>query len=100
MNIEDHPDFDPTAKRWAHAYLAAAEFRAEALYAPFPYTLAAFRKRTQAIYDSQLRRMHAPHAYDEALYVWSDGRRLSMLAACAEANPRLQDCLPSESRQL
>ena len=75
MNIEDHPDFEPTARRWAHAYLAAAEFRADALYAPFPYTLAAFRKRTQAIYDSQLRRMHAPHPYDEALYVWSDGRR-------------------------
>lgn len=75
MNIEDHPDFEPTAKEWAHAYLAAAEFRADALYAPFAYTPAAFRTRTQAIYDSQLRRMHAPHSYDQALFVWSDGRR-------------------------
>jgi hypothetical protein len=75
MNIEDHRDFEPTANGWAHAYLAAAEFGADALYAPFAYTVDAFRQRMQAIYDSQLAGMHQPHPYDRKLFVFGDGRR-------------------------
>ncbi|MEJ7785498.1 MAG: iron-containing redox enzyme family protein [Solirubrobacteraceae bacterium] len=75
MNIEDHRDFEPTARRWAHAYLASADFDADLLYGRFDYSLEAFRERMQAIYDAQLAVMHAPHPYDQPLFVWSDGRR-------------------------
>lgn len=74
VNIEDHRDFEPTANRWAHAYLAAANFRADPLYAPFEYTLDAFRQRTQAIYDAQLVGMHLPHPYDEKLFRAPNGK--------------------------
>src|SRR5918999_3043952 len=68
MNIEDHRDFEATAKRWAHAYLAAAKFDDDPLYALFEYSLQAFRDRMKAIYDVQLLAMHEPHSYDQPLF--------------------------------
>lgn len=73
VNIESNRDFESTAQRWARAYLAAAKFDADELYAPFEYTVAAFRQRIQKIYDDQLVYMHRPHPYDQRLFRWSNG---------------------------
>lgn len=75
VNIEDNRAFEPTARKWAQAYLAAAQYDADPLYGAFLYTVERFRARMKAIYDQQLPMMHQPHPYDGDTMTYVDGRQ-------------------------
>lgn len=64
VNIEDFPDFLPQARALATDFLAAANYRADAHYAPFAYSPAAFDQRMEAIYDDLVEGMDDRHWLD------------------------------------
>lgn len=74
-NIEDYPEFRPTAMKLARAYLSNADYEADILYKTFDYTPEAFDERMRAIYDAVLPGMHGPHRYDRDVITWSNGKR-------------------------
>lgn len=74
-NIEDFPDFRPTAMKLAKAYLDNVDYGADQLYAPFDYTPDAFDERMKKIYEAVLPGMHGPHRYDRDIVTWSNGKR-------------------------
>ena len=74
-NIEDYPEFRPTALKLARAYLANADYDADDLYRPFDYTPEAFDDRMRAIYEALLPGMHQPYSYDRDVITWRNGKR-------------------------
>jgi hypothetical protein len=63
-NIERNPEFVPKAKELALQFFAGADFDADPSYAPFRYTVAAFDRRMQDIYDGFVRDMNDPSWMD------------------------------------
>jgi len=74
-NIEDYPEFRPTALKLAKAYLGNADYEADDLYRPFDYTPEAFDERMHAIYEAVLPGMHQPHRYDRDVITWRNSKR-------------------------
>ncbi|WP_240348061.1 iron-containing redox enzyme family protein [Methylomonas sp. EFPC1] len=74
-NIEDYPEFRPTALKLAKAYLANADYDADELYRPFEYTPETFDDRMRAIYEALLPGMDQPYTYDRDVITWSNGKR-------------------------
>ncbi|CAO3401855.1 LodA/GoxA family CTQ-dependent oxidase [Azospirillum palustre] len=60
VNIERFPEFRPTAKLIAEEMLSKANYGADSLLLPFPYTVDAFRERMNAIYEGDVAVIDAP----------------------------------------
>ncbi|MET3355538.1 UNVERIFIED_ORG: hypothetical protein ABID33_003460 [Xanthobacter viscosus] len=60
VNIERFPEFRPMAKLIAEEMLSKANYGADSLLLPFPYTVDAFRARMNAIYDGDVAVMDDP----------------------------------------
>jgi hypothetical protein len=67
INIENYPDFLPTARQIADYYLSQADYSAATEYAPFDYTEEAFDKHMTDIYEGFVTKMFEPDWRDSGL---------------------------------
>lgn len=77
VNIEDYPEFLPTAQQLAEYYFGIGRRNEQAeppdsLFKAFPYSEARFDERMKTIYDAYVEDMYKPHWFDSGLLTYSD----------------------------
>ena len=72
INIEDYPDFLPTARQLADYYLSQADYGQASEYSPFDYTEEAFDQRMTEIYEGFVVTMFDPDWRDSGLLQFPD----------------------------
>lgn len=65
VNIERYPEFRPVARELAERWFASADYGADANYAPFVYSVPAFRERMDKIYSDYVATIDDPHWLEE-----------------------------------
>lgn len=70
INIEDHQDFVPEAKKLAEQFFKNANFKADDLYEPFPYTPKNLDDRMAQIYQASVDVMNDPSSMDSGEIIW------------------------------
>ncbi|WP_168880241.1 iron-containing redox enzyme family protein [Rhizobium sp. P28RR-XV] len=72
LNIENFPEFRETARQYARAYLANANYAADPTYAEFDYTEERLHERMKFIYDSFVENtMYTSHFYDQSTVTYA-----------------------------